>query len=543
MLSLAQVDIPQKGKREICMNHTTLEKKASTKNGIGRMVFSLLVLLLDIWFLISLFTSLNRYAVWIDGATRLFALILVLAIYGRNQTSSMKTPWIILILVFPILGVGLYLIVGLNSSTWKMKRRYQKINQTLQPLLKAPGQDRAFQKLKEEDPQLAAVSNYLIRRSSYPLYENTEIRYFSQAEKALEALKAALRQAEHFIFMEYFAIEDSTAWQGIQEILEDRVRAGVEVRVFYDDMGSIGFVSTGFRDKLRRAGIQCRVFNPFFPGLNLFLNNRDHRKLTVIDGKVGFTGGYNLADEYFNITHPYGTWKDTGVCITGAAVRSLTLTFLENWNAVRDSRREKYPMEKDLRAWLPAPAPLPDAWGFVQPYADSPMDGEHVGEDVYISLAEKAVDYCWFVTPYLILTDEMIHALGLAARRGVDVRIITPGIPDKKLVYKVTRSYYHSLTRSGVRIYEWTPGFCHCKMCVMDDRAAACGTINLDYRSLYHHFENGCLYMKCGAVLDTKKDFEVLMSESREVTEQYTTGRSAGLRLWQLFLRLFAPLM
>ena len=321
--------------------------------------------------------------------------------------------------------------------------------------------------------------------------------------------------------------------------MEERVKAGVEVRVFYDDMGSIGFINTDFVKKLEFAGIHCRVFNPFMPGLNVFLNNRDHRKITVIDGKIGFTGGYNLANEYFNYTHPYGQWKDTGIRLEGDAVRSLTITFLEMWNAVsmkdiNDTDFDQYLVKSDYQAAQE---------GFIQPYADSPMDDEQVGEEVYISMINKAERYCWFMTPYLIITDEMTHALCLAAKRGVDVRIITPGMPDKKLIYSITRSFYHGLVKNGVRIYEWTPGFCHAKMSVADDCMATCGTINLDYRSLYHHFENGCFMADSQTVLDIRDDLGATMNECREVTEKYRTGRSAYLRLGQLFMRLFAGLL
>ena len=338
--------------------------------------------------------------------------------------------------------------------------------------------------------------------------------------------------------MEYHAIEDAESWRAIQGILEERVRAGVEARVFYDDMGSIGFVNTDFVKRLEAKGIKAKVFNPFMPGLNLFLNNRDHRKITVIDGRVGFTGGYNIANEYFNLTHPYGHWKDTGVKLVGPAVQSLTTAFLEMWNASAEHDVD----DTMFRKYLPQVLPNPDAQGFVQPYADNPMDDYPVGEDVYISVAEYAKDYAWFVTPYLIITDEMEHALRLAARRGVDVRIITPGIPDKKMVYGLTRSYYYNLVRSGVRVFEYAPGFCHCKMSVADDALATCGTINMDYRSLYHHFENGCLYYGCDAVADTKADFEWMFGQSREVTEQYRDP-AAHMRLWYAILRLASPLM
>ena len=290
---------------------------------------------------------------------------------------------------------------------------------------------------------------------------------------------------------------------------------------------------------MEAVGIRCRVFNPFKPGLNMFLNNRDHRKITVIDGKIGFTGGYNLANEYFGITHPYGQWKDTGIRLKGDAVKSLTVAFLEMWNACKEAAYDA----KSLEKYLVQSEFCAKQNGFVLPYADGPMNQEQLGEEVYISMAEKAEKYCWFITPYLIITDEMMHALSLAAKRGVDVRIITPGIPDKKLVYSVTRSFYNGLVRNGVRIFEWTPGFCHAKMSVADDRMATCGTINLDYRSLYHHFENGCFLADCEIVGEIRDDFVRIFLECREVTEKYRSGRSATLKLGQLVMRLFAELL
>lgn len=527
------------------MSKTTLEKKASIKNGVGRMVFSLLVFMLEAVFLISIFTWLNSYAFWLSVTTRIIGLLIVLGLYGSNQTSSMKMPWIILILTVPIVGVGIYFIVGFNGKPHAMRNRYKQVDEELLPWL-SKGEvgvrnDVAFAKLKEYDDGLASISNYIIRNSQYPVFNNSDITYFASAEEGFEAQRQAIKAAKDFIFMEYHAIEDDVLWQSIQVLLEEKVKEGVEVRVFYDDMGSIGFINTDFIHRLKDVGIKCRVFNPFVPGLNLFLNNRDHRKITVIDGKIGFTGGYNIANEYCNITHPFGRWKDSGVKITGEAVRSLTITFLENWNAVRKKEKSESAEELD-RYLVKSEHDIEEAGTFVQPYADSPLDDEQVGEEVYISIINNAKKYCWFVTPYLIITDEMIHALGLVAKRGVDVRIITPGIPDKKIVYYVTRSYYSALTRNGVRIYEWTPGFCHAKMCVSDDKVATCGTINLDYRSLYHHFENGCMYMNCKAVLDTRDDFIRMFDESQDVTVKYI-GFGGILKLGQQVLRLVAALL
>ena len=449
----------------------------------------------------------------------------------------MKMPWIMLIMTMPVVGVTLYILVGNSGSTRQLRLRFAVIDTKL--FQKLPRNLSVLKRLKEKDPYIGNISSYLKSFSCFPVYQNTDVTYYPDASEGLAAQKEAMMKAEKFIFMEYHAIEDAQAFHEIEEILIGKAKEGVEVRLFYDDMGSIGFINVDFISRMRELGIQCRVFNPFAPGMRLVLNNRDHRKITVIDNKVGFTGGYNIANEYFNLTHPYGHWKDTGIRLEGDAVRSLTVMFLEMWNAVRHDDVD----DRECDQFLPDSDYTAREAGFIQPYADSPLDDEQVGENVYISLAEHAAESFWIMTPYLILTDEMIHALGLAARRGVDVRVVTPGIPDKKLIYSITRSYYHSLARSGVRIYEYTPGFLHAKQCVVDSKTAVCGTINLDYRSLYHHFENACLFTGYQAVSDIKADFEQTMKECREVTEEYRSGRSSFLRFRDLVLRFFAPLL
>lgn len=515
---------------------TTLEKSESTKNGVTRLIFTIVAILLEVLLILSLILWLNDYAEWIAIGSRILAALLVLQIYNQEKTSSMKMPWIILIMLLPVMGVSLYLLIGTNGSTYKMRKRYKEMDDILFPLL--PDPRNTLNRFDEIDKGASNIARYIHTYGGYPAYDDSDIEYYSEAVYGLEAQKQELRKAKRFIFMEYHAIEDAESWHGIQEILEDKVKQGVEVRVFYDDMGSIGFINTDFVKRMEAKGIRCKVFNPFAPGLNLFLNNRDHRKITVVDGLVGFTGGYNLANEYFGITQPFGVWKDTGVKITGNAVKNLTAAFLEMWNAVSD----KDTNDTDLMQFMPDTGHQAGEESFIVPYGDIPMDREQLGENVYISMAEYASDYAWFITPYLILTDEMIHALGLAAKRGVDVRVITPGIPDKKMVYSITRSYYHSLVTNGVKVYEFTPGFCHCKMSIADDKIATCGTINLDYRSLYHHFENGCLYYGCKAVADTKKDFEKTMSLCREVTEEYKDPK-VWIKSKHLILRLIAPLL
>lgn len=515
----------------------TVEGKHSVNNGVRLAVFSAVAIFIQAIWLYQLFFRLNEQFAWLSALTEAIAVLTVLFIYGKRINSSMKLPWIMLILAFPFLGIFLYAMIGWNRANRSMKKRYEEIDAVLLPLL--PENEAEIKAIAERDPGVAGQCRYIRDFAKYPVYQNTAVEFYPDAADGLAGQLEELKKAERFIFMEYHAIEDSTAIEPLLVVLKERVNAGVEVRLFYDYVGSMGFVGNSFAKKVAACGIQCRVFNPILPILNLFMNHRDHRKITVIDGKVGFVGGYNLADEYFHVTQPFGHWLDTGVKLSGEAVKSLTVTFLENWNAIRGGDQA----DADFGKYLPPAPDLPETRGFVQPYADSPMDDERVGENVYINVLRNAREYAWFITPYLIITDEMNHAFAMAAKSGVDVRIITPGIPDKKMIYSVTRSYYAGLVRNGVRVFEYTPGFCHAKQCVSDDKLCTCGTINLDFRSLYHHFENGVLLYDCVAVGEMKRQFEGLFPQCREVTDQYSSGRSGFLRFRQLILRLFAPLM
>ena len=515
----------------------TAEGKARTRNGVLRMVLAVISIVIELLVLILIFGQLAEYAAWIEVVLRILAVVIVLAICAQPKTPGLKLPWLVLILALPLFGVVLYLLIGLNGVTFKMRKKYRAMDEKLLPLL--PDNAENLELLREQDPAAAGIAEYIASRAGYPLWRGTDVVYYKDAAEGLEAQLADMAKAEKFIFMEYHAIEDRESWARIENVLAERAAAGLDVRVFYDDMGSIGFITTSFAKKLEKRGIRCCVFNPFAPGLNVFLNNRDHRKITIIDGKVGFTGGYNLADEYFNITNPFGAWKDTGVRLEGDAVRSLTITFLENWHAMRGEDDS----DEAILSFLPDTGYEAKRPVFVQPYGDKPLDNEHTGQDVYVSMAEKAEKYCYFVTPYLILPDELTYAIGLAAKRGVDVRVVTPGIPDKKLIYSVTRSYYHPLVAAGVRIFEWTPGFCHCKMSVADDRVATCGTINMDYRSFYHHFENGCLICDREIAAEIREDVEGMIAEAREVTDQYRVRENSIQRFSEMIVRLFAGLL
>ena len=510
-----------------------MHKKEKTENGILRLVFTAVALLAQILWILLRVQYLNAYSDAIATVTALLTILVVLKLNSKHTNSAMKMPWIMLIMALPVMGLSMYLLFELLGDPG-VGKRLRKVREYLKKQDDTRGAE-ILQRLSGKDPVAANQFRYLWKATGYPPYENTRVQYYPEAVDAFQDLKAELEKAEHCIFMEYFIVQNGTSFRELEEILVRKAREGVQIRLLYDDFGSIAKVGREFAKRLAEEGITCMAFNPAFPVLNLFLNHRDHRKITVIDGKVGFTGGYNLADEYFDRIRPYGKWKDTGIKLEGEAVRNLTSIFLELWYLQTRKPEPAHPY-LEVRHEVPAE-------GIVLPFGDNPLEEERLAENMYLNLINQANSSLYIMTPYLILTDEMIHALGLAAKRGVDVRIVTPGIPDKRTVYGVTRSYYASLVRRGVRILEYAPGFCHGKQCLCDGKIAAIGTSNLDYRSLYHHFENNVLLYGCEAVEKMAEDFNSIFSQCREVTEQYAGGRGSMLRLWQYILRLFAPLL
>ena len=515
------------------------EQKTAVKNSIGRLVFVALSVLLQVIWICVQAMKLNRYSTWISVATSVLTLVVVILLYGRRTNAAFKMPWIILILAFPVLGLGMYLLFGRKEATRLVRERFERIDQSLDGLLI---QDKAVRiKLQQTDRMAANEAAYIWNYAKYPIYQNTDVVFYKEASEGIEAQKQALNQAKQFIFMEYHAIEDKQSFGELKEILARKAKEGVEVRLFYDDIGSIGFINTDFIQRMEAEGIQCRVFNRLMPVLNVFMNNRDHRKITVIDGKIGFTGGYNLADEYFNITHPYGYWKDTGVKLTGDAVKSLTASFLTMWNAIdHTDSQEAYDEYIDATDGTYNAA---SQECYVQPYSDNPLGHDRIGEDVYLNILKNAKHYVYITTPYLIITDEMERELRLAVKRGVDVRIVTPGIPDKKMVYKITRSYYEPLCSAGVRIYEYTPGFCHAKQWVADDELCVVGTINMDFRSLYLHFENAVFTYNRELAGKVKADMLNNFEISNEVTSDYAVDVIRPLKLGTCMLHMISPLL
>lgn len=517
--------------------------REDVKNSVGRLLFVGISALIQLLWFAFIILRLSESYLWVSAVLRILTIAAVLRIFGRHTNATIKLSWIVFIMATPILGLVFYLLSYRSNFVNTMSKRFRKLDSLL--LSKLPDTSALVERLRCENPGVGNQAYFLQRSAGFPLYQDTDVAYYSDARQGLEAQKEALRHAGRFIFMEYHAIEDREAFGELREILTERARAGVEVRIFYDEVGSVGFLTRGFIREMESYGIRCRVFNPIMPLVNLFMNNRDHRKITVIDGRISFTGGYNLADEYFNLTHPYGIWKDSGIRMEGAAVRTMTMLFLEMWNAMDRSGME------DVSKYLDDTEGDTERRGFtakerdayILPYADTPLDELHTGEDVYLNVLKNAKYYVYIITPYLIPTDDMVRELTLAARRGVDVRILTPGIPDKPLIYGMTRSYYGALAREGVRLFEYTPGFCHAKQVVADGELAVIGTINFDYRSLYHHFENAVLLYRYACIAEMREDFLHCLEESGEVTARYRDGRSAVLRIGQCVLRLFAPLL
>lgn len=478
------------------------------------------------WFMLSL----SQYAVGISLVFSVLSIALALFIVRREDNPAYKISWILVLCALPLFGLLIYIVCGNKQPSRRMRRKLEAVEREhpVPPPAQAP---------QNMPPRFAATCRYLAQVSGAPAYGDTNVTYYSLGDDLLPALIEDLKTAERYIFLEYFIIAEGKMLDEIFEVLERKAEQGVDVRILYDDIGCEAAMPLSFVSRAQRHGIKTLGFNRILPLLSIVMNHRDHRKYTVIDGRVAYTGGINLADEYINQTVKFGHWKDTGLRLEGGAVTSFVYMFLHLWNAF-------CPTEREYAAFLPDEGGCvrPDAPAAVVPYTDSPLDNEHVGETVYLEILSQAQDYVYIFTPYLIIDNEMQTALCTAAKRGVDVRIVTPGIPDKKIAYRLTRSFYPALLRAGVRIFEYTPGFLHAKSFVCDDKIAVVGTINLDFRSLYLHFECGTLLYGGSAVSDLKRDCLATQEKSREV--QMAGGRRPRLLrdLLDAVLRALSPL-
>ena len=505
------------------------------KKLFSRTVVTALLIIIQVAWLTALLLRLSSTLPAIQTVLRILSLFAILFVIKSDMNPSYKIGWILLIAVLPILGGLMYVIFGNKRPTKHMREminaQIEKSAEYLSTKQSVTGE------LDEKGSGAEGLFKYIESSAGYPTAKNTQVSYYRVGEELYEALLPELEKAEKFIFLEYFIIRSGIMWDSVLEILKRKAAEGIDVRLIYDDMGCIDCLPANYCTTLESWGIRTMAFNRFVPAVSLVMNNRDHRKITVIDGKVGFTGGINLSDEYINARERFGHWKDTGLMLKGPGVFNLTLMFLEMWNAFNkdgDRYEDFIPESFEEKG--------DSSDGYVLCFSDNPLDNENVGESVYTDMLYHARNYIYITTPYLAIDSELQTALCMAAKRGVDVRMITPGIPDKKLVYRLTRSYYPTLLRAGVKIYEYTPGFIHAKSVVCDDMLCVVGTINMDYRSMYLHFECGTLIYDSPAIAQVKRDDFDTIEKCRKVELSDLKTNFIG-ELFDSFLRSIAPLM
>lgn len=503
----------------------------------SRVFIIALLLIVQLAFVLTTIIVLNDsyWAVALCTTVLSIALVLVL-INNQEQNPSTKLAWILVIVLLPIVGATLYLMFGSHYASYKLRKQVLNVVAESEGVL--PENQEVMEALEYFDPAVASQSKYLQKTTGMPPFaiNRNDTKYYTSGEDIWPDMLAELRNAQKYIFIESFIVQEGLFWNSILEILTAKATAGVDVRVMFDDLGCINTLPSNYQQKLRSLGIKCTVFNPIKAHLDVGLNNRDHRKIIVIDGQVGIIGGINLADEYVNKKMRFGYWKDSALIIRGESVYSLCVMFLQNWNLYNPKE------QLDYRSYYQPGGPEPkEALACIQPFHDNPFDGEHVGESAFINMINAANHYIYIDTPYFIVDNEMLQTLTLAAKRGVDVRICAPHIPDKWYVHIMTQAYYHPMLKAGIKVMEFKPGFNHTKSLVADDKYAFVGTINCDYRSFYHHFECGALLYNTASIADLKADF--LATEKRCISgEQATINTPLPMRFLRTLLRLFAPL-
>ena len=510
------------------------------QKGLVHAIFSrfglvLVLLLLQFGALFSLLRWFGQLLPHYLGGTALVTAAMVVYLLNIDMDNSVRITWLVVIALVPVLGVVLFWWTKGEVGHRMLKRRLKQLEQDTREQL--PQDAQTLERLKAQELGAASLAYYLRGKGGgFPVYENTAVTYFPSGEAKFAELLCQLEKAKQYIFLEYFIIDEGLMWGRVLEVLARKAAEGVHVRVMYDGTCEFTTLPRDYPSRLEKLGIQCRVFSPVQPFVSTHYNYRDHRKILVIDGKVGFTGGVNLADEYINHIEKYGRWKDAAVMLEGEAVRPLTILFLEMWSILREPEFEKF---------LSVPPHSVPAKGFAAPYGDCPLDGERVGEMVYIDLLNRAKRYIHIMTPYLILDGELETALKFAAERGVDVHLILPHVPDKKFAYALAKTHYKSLLDSGVKISEWLPGFVHAKVFVVDDSEAVVGTINLDYRSLYHHFENAVWMKDTACIPAIEKDFQKTLEFCRDVepTRESIWEGNVLLHLAGILLKVIAPLL
>lgn len=502
---------------------------------LNRFSIAVFLIILQICLLFLLLNEASEYYGYVRFIFILVSTIYAIKMLKRDIPFAFKLPVLLLIFAFPILGIFLYYFSFENKLRKKFIKNIKKQTFTLESLYIE--NSTINNQLKSECKNIYQQSQYIANNSFLPVYKNNYNKYYPSGEEFFKDLLEDLKNAKSFIFLEFFIIGKGILWNSILEILKQKAKNGVEIRVIFDDIGSLKTLPYNYNKILEKHGIKCVVFNPIIPILSLFHNNRDHKKIAIIDGQISYTGGVNIADEYVNLKKRFGFWKDTGIKIVGDATKNLTSIFLESWHYTRDS-------DEDCSIYLNVPPIITEfSSGYIQPYVGDPMSETNVAHGVYLNIINSATDYLYITTPYFSIDLEIQSALIAASKRGVNIKIIVPHIPDKKYVFRVTQSFYKPLLKQGIKFYEYTPGFIHSKTILSDDKLATVGTINFDYRSFYHNYECGVWLYNTETIANIKNDFLKTLLDSTEVTGEYIEKNIGPFNLFlgEVF-KLFAPL-
>ncbi|MDE7365496.1 MAG: cardiolipin synthase [Ruminococcus sp.] len=511
------------------------------KKGILKLIFSrlfmiILLVLMQVGILLSIYQFFLDFFPHINLFLSVFSVVMIFYLFNDTMDSSAKLTWLGIIMLFPIPGTVLLFITKNDVGHNTLKKRFAFLIDSTKKIL--PHDKHLMNNTELQNSGMSDLCRYVNRTGCFPIYDNNETEYFPCGEAKFASVLEELEKAENFIFMEYFIIAEGYMWGKILQILKRKASEGVDVRVMYDGMCEMSTLTHDYPKRLAKLGIKCKAFAPIAPFLSTHYNYRDHRKILIIDGKTAYNGGINFADEYINKKSRFGHWKDTAIMIKGTAVQSFTLMFLQMWNI------DVHKPEWDK--WLEIPKDMNivrnNAEGYIMPFADCPLDDYKVGENVYMDMINHAKKYVHIMTPYLILDGELENALKFAAQRGIDVKIILPGIPDKKSAYALAKTHYKELTKAGVKIYEYTPGFVHAKVIVCDGKKAVVGTINFDYRSLYHHFECATYMYRTSCIPMIEADFQQTLTSCRKVTPETMKNEKLYYKIMGQILKLVAPL-
>lgn len=518
------------------------KKRIAFKKGIISMVFSrfgivLILLALQILVLLGLFLKFSQLAPHYYIISAVFYIFMITVIVNSDHDASSKITWLTIMAFLPIFGALLYIYTTVDIGHRVLKK---KVTHILKNTKNKITQDKSvIDKAEEICPDVADLNYYLNKSGRFPLYENTDVTYYPIGEKMFQSMLVELDKAKDFIFMEYFIVDDGYMWDNILEVLIKKANEGVDVRVMYDGTCEFALLPRTYPSSLEKLGIHCKVFSPVSPFISTHYNYRDHRKIMVIDGKTAYNGGINMADEYINYTHKYGHFKDVGVMLKGDAVDSFTLMFLQMWSV--NERHCDFSNYLNVGDSLSAGGYFSN--GFVMPFGDCPLDEYDVGKSVYMDILNRAKDYVYIMTPYMIMDGELENSLTFSAERGVDVRIILPHISDSFVAQALAKTHYKKLLDAGVKVYEYTPGFVHAKVFVSDDVKSVVGSINMDYRSLYHHFECATYMYGTRCIEDIKSDYKDTLAKCQQVTYESIKNDKWYIKLIGKVLKFVAPLI